>query len=95
MKVGDGLKILYKAGFPAVATQPNGQSVFEQAQIDGDDNKAYAVLAGRTDGKQPETKAGTEATDEPLFTLHIMVRAPLNTAVQPTFRSQNLKELPI
>ena len=73
VKVGDGLKILYKAGFPAVATQPNGQSVFEQAQIDGDDNKAYAVLAGRKDGKQPETKAGTEATDEPLFTLRIMV----------------------
>lgn len=69
------MELVYDKNYPQVAKQSNGQSVFEQAQIDGDAAKVYAVLAGRKDGRKPESQEAKTITNELLFTLRVKVKA--------------------
>jgi hypothetical protein len=91
IKVGDGLEIVFDGNYPMPAMQNNGESVFEQAQIDGDATKAYAVLAGRKDGKKPESEAGSEATNELLFTLRVKVKSGVEDEAESTVEITKLE----
>jgi hypothetical protein len=76
VKVGDGLEIVYGGGYPKGAAQTNGDSVFAAVLISGEGSPyTYATLAGRKDGRTPESETPSTGTDEPLFTLRIKVKS--------------------
>lgn len=68
---GGALEIVYSDGFPAIAADDSGSSVFETHKADGDPQRVYTAIAGRTDGRGAE-QAGAP-TDELLLTIQFRV----------------------